>query len=101
MDNTDLDKLWSDPANWKYGIYRCPQDPRVIVPKRIKWMGWTMNFARPSAIPVMLLIIAAIVAPVWVLPCFGVHAINVLLGAILVVVLGVTVLCYYMSSSRR
>ncbi len=44
-----LDKLWSDPANWRGGIYSCQADPRIIVPKRIKWMGWTMNFAHRSA----------------------------------------------------
>jgi len=45
-----LDKLWSDPVNWHgCGIYYCKDDPRTIVPKRIKWMGWTMNFAHASA----------------------------------------------------
>lgn len=36
----------NDPGNYKWGIfYFNPNDPRVILPKRNKWMGWTLNFA--------------------------------------------------------
>jgi len=45
-----LDKLWSDPENWHgLGFYYCKDDPRTIVPKNIKWTGWTINFAHRSA----------------------------------------------------
>ena len=45
-----LEKLWSDPANWRgIGIYSCKEDPRVLVPKRIKLMGWTLNFGHRRA----------------------------------------------------
>ena len=48
MDRVKIDKLWSDKANWTWGIiYRCRQDPRVIVPRRWKWGGWTFNFDHP------------------------------------------------------
>ena len=35
---------------YKWGLF-CfnRQDPRVIVPKNIQWMGWTLNFAQPGA----------------------------------------------------
>lgn len=38
---------WSkDPKNWKWGIlYYNPEDNRIIVPKKIQWMGVTFNFA--------------------------------------------------------
>ena len=40
---SDTDRCWEDPANWKLGLlYVCPQDPRVLVPKRIG-IGWTFN----------------------------------------------------------
>ena len=45
--------------------YRCgvfyvnPQDPRLWVEKRVG-VGWTLNFGRPAAVWVMLLILAAI-----------------------------------------
>jgi len=51
MTKLSYDQLHADPANWKWGIfYFCREDPRVIVPKRIRGLGWTINFARPSAL---------------------------------------------------
>jgi hypothetical protein len=45
-----LEKLWSDPANWRaLYFYYCKDDPRYLVPKRNKWAGWTVNFAHPAA----------------------------------------------------
>jgi hypothetical protein len=45
-----LEKLWSDPANWRINsIYVCKDDPRYLVPKRVRWAGWTVNFARKGA----------------------------------------------------
>src|ERR1035437_1536630 len=41
----DLERMWNDPANWTLFGYRCPSDPRVIVPKRMRVMGWTINWA--------------------------------------------------------
>jgi uncharacterized membrane protein len=47
-------------GNYRYGVfYVNPQDPRLWVEKRIG-IGWTLNFARPAAVWVMLLILAAI-----------------------------------------
>ena len=40
----------NDPENYRWGIfYFNPRDPRIILPKRIKEMGWTLNFANPFA----------------------------------------------------
>jgi hypothetical protein len=44
-----LDRLWSDPANWRGPFYSCKSDPRHLVPKKIRWTGWTINFAHPLA----------------------------------------------------
>lgn len=55
MTRAELDRLWGDPRAWSpIGIYRCPADPRVVVPKRSPWAGWTINFARAAAWPVLL-----------------------------------------------
>ncbi|HTR80779.1 MAG TPA: DUF5808 domain-containing protein [Bacteroidota bacterium] len=52
------DKLEGNPNHWKWGIfYFNPEDPRVIIPKRIPWMGWTLNMARPAS----LIFVAAII----------------------------------------
>jgi uncharacterized membrane protein len=44
-------KIETEPNYWKWGIfYYNPNDPRIFVPKRIKWLGWTLNFAQPVSI---------------------------------------------------
>lgn len=48
FDQNEFDRMRNDPDNYKWGIfYFNPQDPRFIVPKRIQYMGWTLNFAHP------------------------------------------------------
>jgi uncharacterized membrane protein len=45
-----LEKLWSDSANWRLNaVYVCKADPRILLPKRRKWVGWTLNFAHRRA----------------------------------------------------
>ncbi len=51
MSEPTLEELHADPQHWKWGIfYFCREDRRVLVPKRIRGLGWTINFARPSAL---------------------------------------------------
>ena len=47
-----LQDAWEkDPENWKLGfIYYNRQDKRVLIPKRIKILGMTFNFANPKAL---------------------------------------------------
>ncbi len=45
----EIQRLRKDPKNIKWGAYSCPEDPYLVVPKGIKWMGWTFNFAHPKA----------------------------------------------------
>lgn len=60
-----LNELWADSDHWvAVGIYHCKADPRLIVPKRIKWGGWTLTFAHTSAWLVLLVCIASIVVPI-------------------------------------
>jgi hypothetical protein len=67
-----LDKLWSDPANWHgLGFYSCKDDPRIMVPKRIKWTGWTMNFAHASAWVNLVRGITMAVVPTLLLKKYG------------------------------
>ena len=71
MTREEIEACWRDPGNYKWGIYYCKADPRPIVPRRYKWMGWTVNFARPSAIPVLGLVFAVLVVPVRILTAKG------------------------------
>ncbi|MEI6142415.1 MAG: DUF5808 domain-containing protein [Mariniphaga sp.] len=48
FEDNEEERWRNDPENYKWGIfYFNPKDPRIILPKRIKEMGWTLNFANP------------------------------------------------------
>jgi hypothetical protein len=68
----ELERLWRDPKHWRgIGFYHCPADPRVVVPKRIRWAGWTINFAHPLAWTVVALSIVITLGPALLLFAFG------------------------------
>lgn len=53
-----LEKWHKDPNNWKLGfLYYNKQDKRLLPPKRIEWTGWTVNFANPKSIVLLLAMI--------------------------------------------
>jgi len=68
MTKEGLEKLWADKDNWLWGaIYYCKNDPRLVVPKPIKWTGWTMNFAYPwRAIGLIIFILFAASLPFFI-----------------------------------
>jgi hypothetical protein len=98
MTREEIEACWKDPRNRKWGlIYYCKADPRAIVPRRYRWMGWTVNFARPSAIPVVGLLLAVLAVPIWIVTAKGAAT------SILIVTEGaaigiVCLLCSYLSS---
>ena len=64
MNTEQIDALWKTPSNWTAGLfYHCKEDPRLIVYKRQKWQGWTVNFSRPMAIPSIILTLAIAILP--------------------------------------
>lgn len=47
----DYNNWHQDPNNWHLGMfYYNKQDQRMFVPKKIKWAGFTVNFANTKAI---------------------------------------------------
>jgi uncharacterized membrane protein len=68
---------WQKDKNWggpKWGeVYFSKKDSRIIVPKRIKWMGWTVNLAHTAGV---LLFVGALFG----IPCL-VFAILLITGA--------------------
>ncbi|MBK8094362.1 MAG: hypothetical protein IPK32_20965 [Verrucomicrobiaceae bacterium] len=61
MSTSTFDRNYFDANNWKLGfIYFCRSDPRIFVPKRIRGLGWTLNFARPLAVPFLGFILAVV-----------------------------------------
>ena len=64
MDLLKAEQLEQTPVNWSLGIfYRCPADPRWIVPMRYTNAAWTPNIAHPQAVLLALVILVAAVAP--------------------------------------
>ncbi len=60
-------------------------------------MGWTVNAARPGAIPVLLLLIALLVVPVSVVSAMGAgNGIKLMTGVASITVL--CLVCAYLSS---
>lgn len=53
------ERMINDPDNYILGglIYFNPSDKRIIVHKRNKLMGWTVNFAKPLSYLIIIGII--------------------------------------------
>jgi uncharacterized membrane protein len=62
------DQLYSmsnNPSNWRGLIYVNSRDPRMIVPKRLPSLGWTLNFGHPISYVFMCLFVGAVIAAVF------------------------------------
>ncbi len=58
FEDNEEERWRNDPENYRWGIfYFKPRDPRIILPKRIKEMGWTLNFANPYSWLIIIVII--------------------------------------------
>ena len=100
MTKEEIESLRRDPENRKWGVYYCPEDPRVIVPRSQKWAGWTVNFARPSALPVLLAMGVLVIVPMAYVRAIGGGAFDrFLAGAVGVAV--VSLWSAYLSSTAR
>ena len=100
MTREELEACRRETENRKWGVYYCKADPRAIVPKRLKWMGWTINFARPSAILVLLVMIAIIVVPAAIARALGAENRGFLV-TLAASVAAVCLLCAYLASGKR
>ncbi len=96
----EFDKYWKDRNNWKFGIfYNCLMDPRVIVPKRPKWMGRTLNFAHGEAYVVLFATLFVALIPIIIGAIFGITGSPAWLIAYFVLMIGVVV--FYYSTELR
>ena len=67
----ELEELWNHAKHWKgHWLYECHDDPRLIVPKRNRKTGWTVNLAHHASVPLMLGAIFALLAPFGLLDLF-------------------------------
>ena len=58
----ETQEKWSkDPNNWIWGLfYYNKEDKRLMPPKRIAWMGWTVNFANRNSVLLFVFILLLI-----------------------------------------
>jgi hypothetical protein len=97
-----FDRLWADARNWKgLGLYRAPDDPRLIVPKRIRALGWTVNAAHPAAWLVLaLMVIVSAGLPISLIE-LGVTRPGPLLAVVGLCLGATALLCHWEASRRR
>lgn len=100
MTREELDQLWARPENWSI-VYRCEEDPRVIVPRRRPWMGWTINFAHPRAWLVLLSSVAIVVGPFFMLLVMGIVAVPLLMLVLITSILLLVAFSHWEASRSR
>lgn len=55
------EKWHIDPNNWIWGMfYYNKEDKRLLPPKRIAWMGWTVNFANRNSVLLFVFVLLLI-----------------------------------------
>lgn len=97
-----LDRLWSDARNWRAGlIYSCKEDPRIVVPKRQRWRGWTLNFAHAAAWPALVLSVVAIVLLLLALAVAGQTGPVSWFSALAGILVAMVLLCRFLASPKR
>jgi len=58
----DYDNWHKDPNNWRLRFfYYNPKDKRLLPPKKIEWLGYTINFANPYSVLLLLPLVIIIV----------------------------------------
>ena len=100
MTREELDRIWASPGNWSI-VYRCAEDPRIIVPRRQRWMGWTINFAHPQAWLVVFLTVAMAMGPFLVLLIIGIVLVPILILALVVPVVFLVAVSHWEASRSR
>jgi hypothetical protein len=97
----ELEQLWRNPRNWHlHFLYFCRNDPRIMVPKRIRWLGCTLNFAHPFAVPFLILLIGVVCA-ILDLAAPRHAAADVRFDILVLVVAAIVALGYYLWRSGR
>lgn len=99
MKNQNPYLSWQSPSSWKFRIiYFSKEDPRIIVPKRTGF-GYTVNFAKPLAVPAML----AMILPVFAAKALFAKTLSpaTWAGCILLYLIVLVFICRYLASEKE
>jgi hypothetical protein len=101
LERSELDRIHASPASWfLYLIYFAPQDPRIIVKKRVGALGWTLNFARPLALPTLIAVIGVFMGAFRLAATWDLSQ-SAQLGIAIVIILALVNFCRWMSNPQR
>jgi len=67
LDKEILYSMNNNPFNWKGMFYVNPKDPRILVPKKIPSLGWTLNFGKPVSYVIIIIFVLAVIASIFLL----------------------------------
>lgn len=101
MNAEDLNALHRNPENWRLCFfYYAPEDPRIVVRKRLGFLGWTLNFARPMAIPFLAGLIATGFGYMELVSRIGLSETGQW-GGVFLMIVWIVSLCGWLSNPRR
>jgi uncharacterized membrane protein len=66
LDKGILFSMNNNPNNWRGMFYINPNDPRIIVQKRVPSMGWTLNFGKPISYILITGFVLAVIASIFI-----------------------------------
>ena len=100
-ERSELDRIHASPESWfLYVIYFAPKDPRIIVKKRVGAMGWTLNFARPVALPTLIAVIGGVMGAFRLAASWDLSQ-SAQLGVAIVIILALVSFCRWMANPQR
>jgi hypothetical protein len=100
-ERSELERIHASPASWfLHVIYFAPKDPRIIVKKRVGALGWTLNFARPLAIPTLLALIGVLVGAFTLAATWDISQ-PAQFGVAVVIIFALVIFCRWMANPQR
>jgi hypothetical protein len=98
----NYEELWQNPDNWRlYILYIGREDPRIIVPKRFRVTGWTLNFAHVEAYLLLAGLFAVVIVPITIVEVTGLGSIHWMRPtAVVISILAILVLTWWAGRQR-
>jgi len=103
MKKEELEKLLKNLDHWEKGfIYHCPEDPRLIVPFRIRWAGYVINFGHKKGYPLLYVILFTMCIPfLLIIPFNSPGDINIIRSGIIILGAFFFIYCYWEANRPR